>query len=95
MKLKTALIVSVAAGALSLPAHAENILNWGSSRDIGSLDPYSYGDSFTINVLNHAYEGLVRYNLDLKIEPARARWCFACACVPFDVVGHIGTRRRP
>ncbi|MCB1808235.1 MAG: ABC transporter substrate-binding protein, partial [Candidatus Competibacteraceae bacterium] len=36
------------------------------------LDPYSYGDSFTINVLNHVYEGLVRYNQDLVIEPALA-----------------------
>ncbi|QDL94305.1 ABC transporter substrate-binding protein (plasmid) [Paroceanicella profunda] len=44
----------------------------GANRDIGSLDPYSYGDSFTINVLNHVYEGLVRYNRELKIEPALA-----------------------
>lgn len=72
MKLKSALIASVAAAALALPAQAENILNWGASRDIGSLDPYSFGDSFTINVLNHVYEGLVRYNRDLQIEPALA-----------------------
>ena len=72
MTLKATLIATVAAGALALPAQAENILNWGANRDIGSLDPYSYGDSFTINVLNHVYEGLVRYNLDLKIEPALA-----------------------
>ena len=56
---------------LSTPAIA-NTLKWGANRDIGSLDPYSYGDSFTINVLNHVYEGLVRYNQDLKIEPALA-----------------------
>jgi peptide/nickel transport system substrate-binding protein len=47
-------------------------LKWGANRDIGSLDPYSYGDSFAINVLNHVYEGLVRYDRDLKIEPALA-----------------------
>lgn len=72
MTLRNALIASVAAVVLALPAQAENMLNWGASRDIGSLDPYSYGDSFTINVLNHVYEGLVRYDLDLKIEPALA-----------------------
>lgn len=72
MTLRKVLLASAATVALALPAQAENILNWGASRDIGSLDPYSYGDSFTINVLNHVYEGLVRYNLDLKIEPALA-----------------------
>lgn len=72
MSIRKALLASVAAGVLSMPTYGENILSWGASRDIGSLDPYSYGDSFTINVLNHAYEGLVRYNLDLKIEPALA-----------------------
>ena len=45
---------------------------WGAGRDIGSLDPYSYGDSFTINVMNHVYEALVRYDRDLKLEPALA-----------------------
>ena len=59
--------------ALALVATAQaNTLRWGASRDIGSLDPYSYGDSFTINVLNNVYEGLVRYNRDLRIEPALA-----------------------
>ncbi|MCB1387334.1 MAG: ABC transporter substrate-binding protein [Nitratireductor sp.] len=47
-------------------------VRWGAPRDIVSLDPYSYGDSYTINFLNHIYEGLVRYNRDLKIEPALA-----------------------
>ncbi len=44
----------------------------GASRDIYSLDPYSYGDSYTLSFLNHVYEGLVRYDADLKIEPALA-----------------------
>lgn len=56
---------------LVLPLQAAT-LKWGSSRDIYSLDPYSYGDSYTIAFLNHVYEGLVRYNADLQIEPALA-----------------------
>jgi peptide/nickel transport system substrate-binding protein len=64
-------IALVAAALLASQAQA-NTLKWGANRDIGSLDPYSYGDSFTINVLNHVYEGLVRYDRDLKIEPALA-----------------------
>ena len=72
MKLRQYLLITAAAGALALPAQAQNILDWGANRDIGSLDPYSFGDSFTINVLNHVYEGLVRYDRDLTIEPALA-----------------------
>ena len=68
---RSLLLAVSAAFALSTPALA-NTLKWGANRDIGSLDPYSYGDSFTINVLNHVYEGLVRYNQELKIEPALA-----------------------
>ena len=66
------MLATAAVAALSGAAQAENVLKWGANRDIGSLDPYSFGDSFTINVLNHVYEGLVRYNKDLKIEPALA-----------------------
>ncbi|MEY8098307.1 ABC transporter substrate-binding protein [Falsihalocynthiibacter sp. S25ZX9] len=72
MKMRNLLLVTAAIAAFAGTAHAENVLKWGAKRDIGSLDPYSFGDSFTINVLNHVYEGLVRYNKDLKIEPALA-----------------------
>ncbi len=56
----------------TLPGQAET-LKWGASRDIYSLDPYSYGDSYTLSFLNHVYEGLVRYDAELKIEPALAQ----------------------
>jgi peptide/nickel transport system substrate-binding protein len=55
----------------SITAEAKT-LRWGAHREIASLDPYSYGDTFTLAVLNHVYEGLVRYTGDLKIEPALA-----------------------
>ena len=48
-------------------------LKWGAAREIASLDPYSFGDTFTLSVLNHVYEGLVRYTGDLAIEPALAQ----------------------
>lgn len=72
MTLKHLLLATVAVASFAGAAQAENVLKWGANRDIGSLDPYSYGDSFTINVLNHVYEGLVRYSADLTIEPALA-----------------------
>lgn len=64
-------LAAVAAFALTGAAEAKT-LKWGASREIASLDPYSYGETFTLSVLNHVYEGLVRYTGDLKIEPALA-----------------------
>lgn len=75
MIMKSGHKVMLAGGAIAAlvgsSAIAETI-RWGAPRDIVSLDPYSYGDSYTINFLNHIYEGLVRYNRDLEIEPALA-----------------------
>ena len=56
---------------LAQPAEAAT-LRWGAQRDIGSLDPDSFGDTFTLAFLNHIYEGLVRYDGQLKVEPALA-----------------------
>lgn len=53
------------------PADAAT-LRWAAGRDIGSLDPDSFGDTFTLAFLNHIYEGLVRYDENLKIQPALA-----------------------
>src|SRR5690554_2062041 len=69
---KTALLGGVASALIGGVAMAENTVKWGAARDIVSMDSYSYGDSYTINVLNHIYEGLVRYNKDLELEPALA-----------------------
>ncbi|WP_202411649.1 ABC transporter substrate-binding protein [Paracandidimonas lactea] len=65
-------IAALTASLLCLSAAHAETLRWGPARDIGSMDPYAYGDSFAINVLSNVYEGLVRYNRDLKIEPALA-----------------------
>jgi peptide/nickel transport system substrate-binding protein len=55
----------------ALSAQAET-LRWAANRDIGSLDPDSFGDTFTLAFLNHVYEGPVRYDGSLKVEPALA-----------------------
>jgi peptide/nickel transport system substrate-binding protein len=70
-KLRTWLLATALAASVALPAAAET-LRWGSHRDIASLDPYSFGDTYSLAVLNHVYEGLVRYNDKLEIEPALA-----------------------
>lgn len=67
--------VALGLGALgATPADAQQgkTLKWGAAREIASLDPYSFGETFTLAVLNHVYEGLVRYTGDLGIEPALA-----------------------
>ncbi|WP_343712622.1 ABC transporter substrate-binding protein [Inquilinus sp.] len=68
---RTLALAGLIAAGLATAAQAET-LKWGASRDIYSLDPYSYGDSYTLSFLNHVYEGLVRYDAQLKIEPALA-----------------------
>ncbi len=62
----------VGAGSGTVLAQGKS-LKWGAAREIASLDPYSFGETFTLSVLNHVYEGLVRYTGDLKIEPALAQ----------------------
>jgi peptide/nickel transport system substrate-binding protein len=47
-------------------------LRYATAGDIYGLDPDSVPDSFTNNFLQAIYEPLVRYNKDLKIEPALA-----------------------
>ncbi|UHS58311.1 ABC transporter substrate-binding protein [Agrobacterium vaccinii] len=71
MQLSKILMAGAALLTLAMPASATT-LKWGASRDISSLDPYSYGDSFALGVLNHSYEGLMRYDRNLKLEPALA-----------------------
>ncbi|MDP4032744.1 MAG: ABC transporter substrate-binding protein, partial [Pseudorhodobacter sp.] len=70
-KTRASLLSCVALACLAGDVSAET-LRWGAARDINSLDPYSYGSTFTISFLNHVYEGLVRYNENLEIEPALA-----------------------
>ncbi len=50
-------------------------LRWAAQNDILTLDPHSQNHSTTSAILMHAYEGLVRYDADRKIEPALAtKW---------------------
>ena len=71
MAWRSAALAAALAGVLIAPAQA-GTLRWAPQRDIVSMDPYSFGDTFTLSVLNHVYEGLVRYDSKLQIEPALA-----------------------
>ena len=59
------------AAPLAAPLGAET-LKWATARDVYGLDPHAVTDSFTNIFTHHIYEPLVRYDADLRIEPALA-----------------------
>ena len=69
--LKTGIAMSIMAALLAGTA-AANTLRMADSTDIAAMDPHSMTESNTIGFLNHVYEGLVRYNDELQVEPALA-----------------------
>ncbi|SFF08173.1 peptide/nickel transport system substrate-binding protein [Sulfitobacter brevis] len=59
-------VTLVAAGA------SAETLRYATARDVYGLDPHASTDSFTNIFTHHIYEPLVRYDADMKIEPALA-----------------------
>lgn len=47
-------------------------LRFAAQGDINSLDPYVFDETFTTGFLGNIYEGLIRRDADLKIQPALA-----------------------
>ena len=72
MKRHLALGTAIAAISLCASGVLANTLRMADSTDIAAMDPHSMTESNTIGFLNHVYEGLVRYNQDLEVEPALA-----------------------
>jgi peptide/nickel transport system substrate-binding protein len=73
MKLATLRRTALAAaiGLITSVANA-NTFTWSSSLDALSMDPHSTNNSFTNAFVSNMYEGLVRFNEKLVIEPALA-----------------------
>jgi peptide/nickel transport system substrate-binding protein len=71
-RLSAVLLLALALLPWAAPSVFAATLRWAASRDIGSLDPDSFGDTFTLAFLNHVYEALVRYDENLQVEPALA-----------------------
>jgi len=57
---------------LSCVSASANTFTWSSSLDALSMDPHSTNNSFTNAFVSNIYEGLVRFNEKLEIEPALA-----------------------
>ena len=66
--------IAFATGALMFGlglAQAASI-KWAAQNDILTLDPHSQNHATTNNIVGHAYEGLVRYDKNYRIEPCLA-----------------------
>jgi len=72
----TVAALSTAATTAFSPAAAQT-LRWAAGNDVLTLDPHSQNHATTNTILNHAYEGLTRYDRDYQIEPALAtKWTY-------------------
>jgi peptide/nickel transport system substrate-binding protein len=77
MQLKHTLAALTAAAALILvPAQAAT-LRWAAQNDVITLDPHSQNHATTNGIMQHVYEGLVRFDKNFKIQPCLATsWQF-------------------
>jgi peptide/nickel transport system substrate-binding protein len=82
MKLKALCVAAtLAAAVLAAPVQAQT-LRWAAQNDILTMDPHSQNHATTNAILQHAYEGLVRYNAKYEVEPALAtKWTFVSPTV--------------
>src|SRR5688500_14166433 len=76
---RVALALMLAAGSLLPPSPSTAVtLRWAAQSDILTLDPHAQSHTTTSAILQHAYEGLVRYDSNFQIEPALAvSWSMA------------------
>ncbi|MCX7159807.1 MAG: ABC transporter substrate-binding protein, partial [Proteobacteria bacterium] len=67
-------LFATAVAALSMAALSSYAapLKWAAQNDILTMDPHSQNHSTTHSLLQHSYEGLVRYTKDFQVEPCPA-----------------------
>lgn len=64
--------VAVAALLISASAVSAETFRWAGSTDPQTMDPHAVNAAPVLGFLNNVYEGLVRRNKEMKIEPALA-----------------------
>lgn len=73
MRFRKGIMVALAASVVAFSGGADaKTLKWAFQGDAQSLDPHTLNETFTLSFLGNVYEGLVRRNKDLVIEPALA-----------------------
>jgi peptide/nickel transport system substrate-binding protein len=60
-----------AAAVAAVPVQAAT-LKWAAQNDVITLDPHSQNHATTNGIMQHVYEGLVRYDKKFQIEPSLA-----------------------
>ena len=72
MRLNRFLTLALTITALAaVPAQAVT-LRWAAQNDVITLDPHSQNHATTNGIMQHVYEGLVRYDKDFRIQPSLA-----------------------
>lgn len=68
-------VTAIVAGSISLTAVEAKTFKWAGVTDPQTLDPHATNSAPVLGFLNNVYEGLVRRNKQMKIEPALAeKW---------------------
>jgi len=68
----SALLISATLAVLAPVDAGAVTLRWAAQNDVLTLDPHAQNHTPTSAVLQHAYEGLTRYDSDYRVEPALA-----------------------
>lgn len=61
------------AGSAHAQSAKENVLRWAYLGDTSGMDPFARSDTFHMNFMKSIYDTLLRWDDDLKIEPALAK----------------------
>ena len=69
---RLALIAAIGIAFLSIHSASAVELKWAAQNDILTLDPHAQNHATTNNMVSHAYEPLVRFDKNYKVEPALA-----------------------
>jgi peptide/nickel transport system substrate-binding protein len=72
MQLKRFLAATLAAAALFAVSVQAATLRWAAQNDVITLDPHTQNHATTLSLLQHVYEGLVRYDRKFGVEPCLA-----------------------
>ena len=64
-------LIAAMAAAVALPVHAAEF-KWANNGDVRAMDPYTLNETVQNALLMNIYEGLVRRNKQLAVEPALA-----------------------
>ena len=69
----------LAAGAMALSSMASGtayaqgkVFKWANDGDVNSMDPYARNETFLLSFMGNIYEGLVKRDPQLKLQPGLA-----------------------